>query len=82
MLGGFSGFNPPSWDKMLSDSWNQFPSQVFDEKLKNTGVNYILVWKSLYSNEKLTDIQEWGKGSTVYEDDGYLLFDFSKGKVN
>jgi hypothetical protein len=82
MLGGFSGFNPPSWDRMISNSWNQFPSPEFDKKLINTEVDYILVWKNLYSKEKLADIQKWGKGFTIYEDEGYLLLDFSKDKID
>ena len=78
MLGGFSGFNPPSWDKMISESWNEFPSVVFDKKLENIGVNYILVWKNLYNTDKLADIQKWGKEFLAYEDDSYLLFNIVK----
>ena len=75
MLGGESGFHPPSWDEIRIDSSSQFPSLDFGVKLKQNGVKYIVVWKSLYTKDRVEEIQNWGRDYNVYEDDDYLLLD-------
>ncbi len=68
MVNGASGLNPPEWENLQSFLWENFPSKEVDEKLKEIGINYIVVHKDEYQNDYLLRIEAWGKNRLLWED--------------
>lgn len=68
LVNGYSGFFPPEWEKLAADLWNNFPNQELEVKLRERGVDYVIVHKDEYSPEKMGQIERWGKNKLIWED--------------
>ena len=73
LLGGASGFEPPSWNEVRNLYWQSFPSPEFDSLIKSKSVKYVLIWKDLVEEGRLEKIKKYYK-HFEFEDDKYLLF--------
>ncbi len=69
LVNGYSGFFPPEWLDLVGDLGTKFPSAELEQQLKDRDVDYIIVHKDEYGNEKVEEIEKWGKKKTVWEDD-------------
>lgn len=47
-INGYSGFSPPPWQNLITEILKKFPEDIAIKKLKNLGVNYVLVHKDEY----------------------------------
>lgn len=74
LLNGASGLNPPEWLILQSYLWEHFPKEESTSKLKETGVDYVVVHKNEYDLDKLKLITAWGKDKLLWEDEGTLVY--------
>jgi len=69
LVNGYSGFFPPEWEKLAGDLWENFPNQELEGRLRERGVNYVIVHTDEYAPEKVREIEKWGKGKLIWEDE-------------
>ena len=74
LVNGYSGFFPPEWERLAADLWTGFPSSELEDKLKERGVNYIIVHKDECPEDKLRQIEEWGEGRLIWEDESVQAY--------
>ncbi len=74
LVNGASGFYPPESEKLARDLWNDFPSNDLDDELTNLEVDYVIVHRDEYDNEKLVKIETWGKDNVVWKDETVFVF--------
>ncbi len=72
LLGGVSGFEPESINELRSLYWQNFPSKEFDDRIKNTGVDYLLIWKGLIDEERLDKVEKY-YDTFLYNDSNHIL---------
>lgn len=74
LINGYSGFFPPEWERLAADLWTGFPSSELEDKLKERGVNYIIVHKDEYPEDKIRQIEEWGSSRLIWEDEKTCVY--------
>jgi uncharacterized membrane protein len=74
LVNGASGLNPPGWEELQSFLWNNFPDSESALKLRNLGVNYVIIHKDEFSVDKLEKIYSWGKGKAVWQDSQSVIY--------
>ncbi|OGM66447.1 hypothetical protein A2962_02965 [Candidatus Woesebacteria bacterium RIFCSPLOWO2_01_FULL_39_61] len=68
LVNGASGFDPPPWQNLVKDISEVFPDSILEKRLRETGVDYVIVHKNQYGIEKLKELSIWVEKRVVYED--------------
>lgn len=74
LVNGASGFDPPPWQVFITDLNNHFPDIASIEKLRRIGVDFVIVHKSEFENQRLVKIYNWGEGRAVYQDENTVVY--------
>lgn len=69
LINGYSGFFPPEWLDLVGNLGSDFPSSELEQRLKDRGVNYIILHKDEYEEEKLKKIEVWNNGKLIWQDE-------------
>lgn len=74
LINGYTGYFPEVWTDFAIDLRNNFPTEESNDKLKTNGVDYVIVHKNEYNNERLHDIIKWGEDKLLWEDKDTLVY--------
>ncbi len=74
LINGYSGFFPLEWLKLTEKLNNEFPSLELEQRLKDREVKYVLIHKDEYDEKKLKEIEEWGKGKLIWQDEQSIVY--------
>jgi len=74
LVNGTSGFTPLDREILAGNLEKDFPSIETEEILSEINVNYILVHKNQFTQDKIVIIKSWGKEKLIWEDAETLVY--------
>ncbi|OGM28129.1 hypothetical protein A2962_01070 [Candidatus Woesebacteria bacterium RIFCSPLOWO2_01_FULL_39_61] len=78
LINGASGFMPPERGKLLSDIKSDLPNNILDQRLRDLGVDYLIVHKDETERKKLFNFESDSKLRKIYDDYESAVYSYVK----